>query len=36
MKANKREVQERLNKQYIDTKINPLIEPMTQDLFLKL
>ena len=27
-KAIKREIQEKLNKQYIDTKINPIIEPM--------
>lgn len=31
--ASKREIQERLNKQYIDTKINPIIEPMAMDFF---
>jgi len=32
-KAEKREVQEKLNKQYIDSKINPIIEPMALKLF---
>lgn len=32
-KASKREVQEKLNKQYIDAKINPIIEPMALELF---
>ena len=35
VRASKREVQERLNKQYIDSKINPIIEPMALDLFTK-
>jgi hypothetical protein len=32
-KASKKEVQEQLNKQYIDAKINPVIEPMALELF---
>ena len=32
-KAQRREIQERLNKQYIDTKINPIVEPMALALF---
>lgn len=34
-KVSKKEVQEKLNKQYIDSKINPVIEPMALDLFSK-
>lgn len=33
VRASKREVQERLNKQYIDSRINPIIEPMALELF---
>jgi hypothetical protein len=33
-KAAKREMQEKLNKQYIDSKINPVVEPMTKKLFM--
>ena len=32
-KAQKRSIQEKLNKQYIDQKINPIIEPMAVALF---
>lgn len=32
-KTIKREIQEKLNRQYIDTKINPIIEPMALKLF---
>lgn len=32
-KAQRREIQEKLNKQYIDTKINPIVEPMALALF---
>jgi len=34
-KASRREVQEKLNKQYIDSKINPVVEPMALELFTK-
>lgn len=32
-KANRREMQEKVNKQYIDSKINNIIEPMAAALF---
>jgi len=32
-KAQKREIQEGLNKQYIESKLNPIIEPMALSLF---
>lgn len=32
-RAKKREIQEKLNKQYIDNKINPIVEPMALALF---
>jgi len=32
-RAKKREIQEKLNKQYIDSKINPIVEPMALALF---
>ena len=32
-KAERRKIQEKLNKQYIDQKINPIIEPMAVALF---
>ena len=31
--AQRREIQEKLNKQYIDMKINPVVEPMAIALF---
>ena len=31
--SSKKEIQEQLNKQYIDTKINPIVEPMAMDFF---
>jgi DNA-binding helix-hairpin-helix protein with protein kinase domain len=32
-KQMRREMQEKLNKQYIDTKVHPIIEPMANALF---
>jgi hypothetical protein len=32
-RQSRREMQERLNKQYIDSKINPIVEPMTLSVF---
>lgn len=32
-KQLRREMQEKLNKQYIDTKVHPIIEPMATALF---
>ena len=32
-KQSRKEMQEKLNKQYIDSKINPIIEPMALQLF---
>jgi len=31
--ASKKEIQEKLNKQYIDTKINPIMEPLAMQFF---
>jgi hypothetical protein len=33
VKSSRREIQEKLNKQYIDSKINPIVEPMALELF---